>query len=117
MADPAVIAQMVRNEADMAYRRRVQTIFDWLNPQDSDLILDAGCGRGFYPNFIRHVSQARIIGVELELPYLHIAQAALAGLPDILLLNGSLYALPFPNRTFDKIILSEVLEHVPDDTA
>ncbi len=115
MADPDIVAQMVRNEADMAYRRRVQTIFEWLDPQDADRILDAGCGRGFYLNFIRCVSRARVVGVELELPYLQIAQRALAGLPDVGLLNASLYDLPFPDAAFDKIILSEVLEHVPDD--
>ena len=37
---------MVANEADMAYRRRVITIFEWLEPRDGDLILDGGCGRG-----------------------------------------------------------------------
>lgn len=117
VADPAAIARMVRNEADMAYRRRVETIFEWLNPQDSDLILDAGCGRGFYPNFIRHLSAARIVGLELELPYVRIAQAALKGLRSIVLVNASLYHPPFPSEAFDKIILSEVLEHVPDDCA
>ncbi len=43
-----MIARMVRNEADMAYRRRIQTIFEWLDPQDGDRILDGGTGRGFY---------------------------------------------------------------------
>lgn len=106
---------MMRNEADMAYRRRVQTIFEWLAPQDGDRILDAGCGRGFYLKFVRHVSQAEVAGVELELPYLRIAKAALAGESDVKLVNGSLYDLPFPAETFDKAILSEVLEHVDDD--
>jgi SAM-dependent methyltransferase len=106
---------MVRNEADMAYRRRVMTIFEWLDPRDGDTILDAGCGRGFYLNFMRHACQARLVGLELELPYLRIARAALDGLPDVTLVNGSLYDPPFPNRAFDKVILSEVLEHVPDD--
>ncbi len=31
MVDPGAVARMVRNEADMAYRRRVQTIFEWLD--------------------------------------------------------------------------------------
>jgi SAM-dependent methyltransferase len=113
--DTAIIARMMRNEADMAYRRRVQTIFEWLAPQDGDYILDGGCGRGFYLKFIRHVCRAKLAGVELELPYARIAKAALAGETAVRLVNGSLYDLPFPAATFDKAILSEVLEHVDDD--
>lgn len=115
--DQDIIAQMVRNEADMAYRRRVQTILEWLAPADSDLILDGGCGRGFYPRFLRHVSEAQIVGVELERPFLQIARQALAGEKRITLVNGNLYALPLPQDQFDKAILSEALEHVDDDVA
>jgi SAM-dependent methyltransferase len=109
------IARMMRNEADMAYRRRVQTIFEWLAPKDGDHILDGGCGRGFYLKFIRHVCKADLAGVELELPYARIARAALEGEAGIRLVNGSLFDLPFAAETFDKAILSEVLEHVDDD--
>lgn len=110
-----IIARMVRNEADMAYRKRVQTIFEWLQPEAGDFLLDAGCGRGFYLKFVRHASEAQIAGLELELPYLHIAKQALNEFEHPPLVNGSLYDLPFPDACFDKIILSEVLEHVPDD--
>lgn len=115
MADQETIRRMVANEADMAYRRRVQTIFDWLDPQEGDRILDAGCGRGFYPRFIRAASSAEVVGLELEFDYVQIARRALAGLDGITLVNGSLYDPPFPDEYFDKVILSEVLEHVPDD--
>lgn len=115
MTDPDLISRLVRNEADMAYRRRVRTIFDWLDPQDGDRILDAGSGRGFYLRFIREVCGAELVGLELEYDYTRIAQRALDGLSGITLVNGSLYAPPFPAESFDKIILSEVLEHVPDD--
>lgn len=115
MADPALIAHLVRNEADMAYRRRVLTVFEWLDPQDDDHILDGGCGRGYYLRFIRHVCAARLVGIELDLPILRIAQQALKGLDSITLINGSLYAIPYPAATFHKAILSEVLEHIPDD--
>lgn len=115
MTNPEGIAHMVRNEADMAYRKRVRTIFEWLQPQAGDLLLDAGSGRGFYLKFVRHASTARIVGLELEYPYLKIAKRALTEFEWPPLVNGSLYDPPFPNECFDKIILSEVLEHVPDD--
>lgn len=115
MIDPNIIARMMYNEADMAYRRRVQTIFEWLTPQDGDRILDGGCGRGFYLRFIRHICGAELTGLELAYPLVHIARDALSGLPHITLINGSLYNIPYPAATFDKVILSEVLEHIPDD--
>ncbi|HEC21652.1 MAG TPA: methyltransferase domain-containing protein [Chloroflexi bacterium] len=117
MREQDVIARLIRNEADMAYRRRVLTIFEWLDPQDGDRILDGGCGRGFYLKFIRQVCGAELAGVELEYGILRIARDALAGEEGITLVNGNLYHLPFPDATFDKAILSEVLEHVEDDVA
>jgi ubiquinone/menaquinone biosynthesis C-methylase UbiE len=115
MADPDLIARMVRNEADMAYRRRVQTIFEWLDPQDHHRILDAGCGRGFYLRFIRAVCRAELVGVELEHSIISIARQALGDLSGISLITASLYAIPCPDHSFDSAALSEVLEHIPDD--
>jgi ubiquinone/menaquinone biosynthesis C-methylase UbiE len=111
----STIARLIRNEADMAYRRRVQTIFEWLEPGDGDHILDGGCGRGFYLNFIRQVCGAQLAGVELERDYLKVAQGVLQSYDQISLIQGSLYQLPFPDGYFDKAILSEVLEHLDDD--
>jgi SAM-dependent methyltransferase len=111
----SMVDRMIRNEADMAYRRRVQTIFEWLEPDDESRILDGGCGRGFYLNFIRQVCDAPLAGVELERNYLKIAQKVLKAYARISLIQGSLYQLPFPDDAFDKAILSEVLEHLDDD--
>lgn len=105
---------LVRNEADLSFRRRVRTIFEWLDPQDGDHILDCGCGRGFYLKFTRHVSACRLTGLELEYPFLRVARAELRD-SDITLVNGNIHELPFADNTFDKIILSEVLEHLDDD--
>nr|MBN1228180.1 methyltransferase domain-containing protein [Anaerolineae bacterium] len=117
MPDPALINRMIRNEADMAYRRRVITIFEWLDPSDGDVILDGGTGRGFYLNFIRQTCKAQLVGLELDMPIVQIARKALPNLDGVTLVNGSLYAIPSAPGTFDKAILSEVLEHIPDDVA
>ncbi len=115
MANADTITRMVRNEADMAYRRRVQTILEWLDPQDGDRILDGGTGRGFYLRFVRAVSGARLLGLELDPQIVQMARAAVGALPDVSLARANLYAIPAPDASFDKAILSEVLEHIPDD--
>lgn len=117
MIDPQKIAHMTRNEADMAFKKRVQTIFEWINPQDDDLILDMPCGRGFYLNMFRYVSQCRLVGAELDWPVLQKAGRHVGHLPDIDLVNANIYQLPYADDSFDAVILSEILEHIDDDVA
>lgn len=101
----------------MAFKKRVRTVFEWLDPQDDDVILDGGCGRGYYLNMFRYVSQCRLYGVELDPDILRKAQRNVGGLPGVTVLNASLYALPFPDASIDKVVFSEVLEHLEDDVA
>ncbi len=115
--DPATIAHMTRNEADMAFKKRVQTVFEWVNPQPDDLILDVPCGRGFYLNMFRYVSDARLVGADLDWDVLDKARRNVAHLPDVTLQYANIYQMPYPDNTFDAIVLSEVLEHLNDDVA
>lgn len=113
--DEAVLARMTRNEADMAFKRRVRTIFEWIAPQDGDLILDMPCGRGFYLNMIRHVSGCRLVGAELDGEIIRKAQRNVGHRPDLALHQVDIYAMPYPNDLFDAAILSEILEHLDRD--
>jgi len=115
--DPELIARMTRNEADMAFKKRVQTIFEWVEPTDDKLILDMPCGRGFYLNMIRYVSKCRLVGAELDWDVILKAQRHVGTLPNVALHNCNIYALPYPDNTFDAVILSEILEHIDDDVA
>jgi SAM-dependent methyltransferase len=108
---------MTRNEADMAFKKRVQTIFEWINPQPDQLILDIPCGRGFYLNMFDYATDATIVGADLEWDVLEKAQRHTAHIEDQPLHAASIYRLPYPANTFDAVILSEVLEHLNDDVA
>lgn len=111
------IQHMTRNEADMAFKKRVQTIFEWLPPRDDMRILDCACGRGFYLNMYRYVSGCRLVGLELDAEIIGKARRNVGHLPGITLVRGNIYKLPFPDDYFDGVILSEILEHVDDDVA
>jgi ubiquinone/menaquinone biosynthesis C-methylase UbiE len=115
VVDPTVVQHMTRNEADMAFKKRVQTIFEWIDPQDGDLILDCACGRGFYLNMFRYVSACRLVGLELDWPVIQKAKRNVGHLPRIMLNNANTYALPYADNRFDAVILSEILEHVERD--
>jgi len=113
--DEATLLRLTRNEADMAFKKRVRTIFDWIQPTDDKTVLDCGCGRGFYLNMIRAVSACRLYGLELEAEIIQKARANLAGLPGITLTQASIYRQPYADNSFDGVILSEVLEHIDDE--
>ncbi len=117
MVSEAALQLMTRNEADMAFKKRVRTIFEWLDPQDDDVILDCACGRGFYLNMFRYVGRARLVGLELESPIIRKASQNVGHLDDLILTQANIYHMPFPENTFDGVILSEILEHLDDDEA
>lgn len=115
MIAPAAVERLVRNELDPAYRRRVRTVLGWLDPAPGELVLDAGCGRGFFLAYLREVCDAAVVGCELRLDHLAVATRALAGRDRVMLLQANLEALPLAAASADHAILSEVLEHVADD--
>ena len=115
--DPRTIAWMTRNEADMSFRMRARTVFEWIPVQEDSLILDLPCGRGFYLNMLRHVSDCRLVGVDLDWSVLQQAQRTVGQLPRLQLSHADATALPWAANTFDAIILTELLEHVADDVA
>jgi SAM-dependent methyltransferase len=85
-----------------------------------DWLLDAGCGGG------RHCFGAldrgvHSIGLDLDVPSLRIARAGIherCTRPGRELhggvLRGDVFRLPFADGTFDRVICSEVMEHVHD---
>ena len=115
--DPRTIAWMTRNEADMSFRMRARTVFEWIPLQEDSLILDLPCGRGFYLNMLRHVCDCRLVGVDLDWSVLQQAQRTVTRLPRLQLSRADAMALPWAANTFDAIILTELLEHVADDVA
>lgn len=111
-ADRATLDRLLQNEADMAFRRRAMTLIDHLDLRDGDSVLDCGCGMGVYMMMMSRLRKLNIVGVDGDVGRLEWAEregvAARLARVDI-------HRLPFASGSFDKVLMSEVLEHLAED--
>lgn len=119
MSDPLLkrLEPFLKKVGDLTFRRRILTIFSYLQPTDDDVIFDAGCGEGFYVMLLSQLTQAKIIAMDGNPALIAKATQWVGPNKNVEWHVGDLVDLPFPNRHFSKIICSEVLEHLPDPVA
>jgi len=110
----AKLDRLLTNEADMAFRRRVPILLDYLELRDDGRVLDSGCGMGFYLMVMTELWDLRPVGLDQDPDRLEYARQL-----DVRadLVHGDAQRLPFPDASFDAVLMSEVLEHLPDDRA
>ncbi len=97
--------------------------YERLGLEADELVLDLGCGFGRHAyEVLRH--GGRVVACDLAMAELvevrntYAAMIAMGEVSDTVSATataGDATRLPFPDNTFDRIIASEVLEHVPDD--
>src|SRR5215218_66776 len=102
-------------EGDLGFRRRCETIVEFLDAQPGEVVLDCGCGYGFTLRVLRELTGARLVGLDLQRERVANVRERLG--EGVGLVQGSALSLPFADETIDKAVSSEVLEHLPDDRA
>ncbi len=102
-------------EGDLAFRRRCETIIEWIDAKPGQTILDCGSGYGFVLRILLDLTPAEIVGLEYQPERIDETRAFLGENPRLTLVQGDAMALPFADASFDHVVCSEVLEHIPGD--
>ncbi len=87
-----------------------------LEVKEGHLALDAGCGEGRHC-FGMLSRGARVVGFDLDFPSMRDASKRLRKEAREAksfgeMVQGNIYKLPYPDATYDRVICSEVMEHV-----
>jgi len=95
----------------IATRIRDRYIIDLLKPKKSDVILDLGCGIGYYCEFLSNLGVA-VFGVDIDQKSIDMAKESY---PTINFSVCSANGIPFKADSFDKVLCTEILEHIKDE--
>lgn len=94
---------------------------DLLEIKGSERVLDAGCGNGRHIWQVCKINPGMSVAFDLDIPSLQRAGYMLNNMENArecagpwYMVAGSITSLPFPDHTFDKVVCSEVLEHIPN---
>ncbi|MDP3987526.1 MAG: methyltransferase domain-containing protein [Candidatus Levybacteria bacterium] len=114
MTDQQKLDAILANTGDMCLKRRAGLLIKELNPQKKDKILDVGCGDGYYLYLLSRLGEFDLTGIDEDPQALKNARKQI-GSKSIKYIEGNVLKMPFKSQSFNKIVCSEVLEHLPDD--
>src|SRR5437588_2847394 len=77
--------------------------------------LDCGCADGGYTAALRDLGAEGVVGVDPQMERIVRAREREQTHPSIRFLCASAESLPFPEASFDGVLLNEVLEHVIEE--
>lgn len=77
------------------------------------LVLDAGCGSGRW-SYALALLGATVVAVDLTESGVEVTHSATAGMPNVAVLQASVFNLPFRPESFDFVVSWGVLHHTPN---
>ena len=100
---------------DMALKRRARNVIGALELQDGNQVLEIGCGNGYYLSLLNRLGvKLQLTGMDKDILALKDA-AIFIGDKKVKLVLGDASKLPFKTASFNRIVMSEVIEHVEDE--
>lgn len=121
---------LLENTADLSLKRKARQILLDLDPKEHEKILDVGCGDGYYILLTNQLGNFYSVGLEydqnnlvaaernfnnLGIRYKRVEKWQKGAKKGTYLIQGDVNKMPFESNFFDKVIMSEVAEHLPDD--
>lgn len=111
-----LLQKMLSKVGDLGFKRRVIKLLEYLDIKNGDSVLDCGCGEGFYTMIISELYEVQITAFDFNAESLEKAATWIENKEGIKFISGDITkGLPFKDNTFNKIIFSEVLEHLDKD--
>lgn len=112
-----MLNDLLANTGDMALKRRAKRIIAELAPKSGDKIIDIGCGDGYYLHLLSHlgIRNLNLSGTDYDIKGLNKTKNNIKGSKIKIYPGDLMKKLPFKNNLFNKAVMSEVAEHLPDD--
>jgi ubiquinone/menaquinone biosynthesis C-methylase UbiE len=87
--------------------KRIRTLIALATINETDEVLEVGCGAG---HVLERVGKGRLHGIDISAIQIRRAREPIGHRADLKQSPGE--ELPYPDRSFDRILCSEVIEHV-----
>ncbi len=104
----------LRNVVGLVGRAREHEIMRLLNLSENDEFLDVGCASG-HQVFVAAKRAKRAVGIDVGKEFIAVAKRHAEEIKaenvEFLITDGS---IPFPDKSFNKLLCSEVVEHLVD---
>lgn len=107
--------KLLSTVGDMALKRRAKRIVEQLELNGGEKILEVGCGNGYYLNLLNKLRlNLTLIGIDNDNLALKDAKRFIKD-DRVELILADANKLPLKSNFFDRVIISEVIEHVENE--
>jgi ubiquinone/menaquinone biosynthesis C-methylase UbiE len=111
-----MLENILVNTGDLNYKRRIKKIVEYLDIKPGDKVLDCGCGDGFYTMIISELFDCQIYAADNNQKLLDQAAINVRQKERVKFIKDDFEdGIPFEDNFFDKIIFTEVLEHLDNE--